>query len=147
MSGERRRIEDESTKRERETIMSKGLNRVTLFGNLGHDPELRTLASGRSLLRMRLATSESYDTKEGAREERTDWHTIVLWGPRAEGLARILKKGSLLLVEGQIRTTSVEKDGEKRYFTDIYADNIVLGGRNGSRNAPPMPFEPNEHDS
>jgi single-strand DNA-binding protein len=127
--------------------MSDGLNRVTLFGNLGVDPELRTLPSGRSLLKMRLATNESWINKEGVREERTEWHHVVMWGPRAEGLARILRKGSFLLVEGQIRTTSYEKDGEKRYFTDIHADNIVLGGRRASYRSAPILDEPNEHDS
>jgi single-strand DNA-binding protein len=114
---------------ESEIAMNQGLNRVTLFGHLGADPELRKLPSGTSLLRMRLATNYSFLTKEGAREDRTDWHTVIMWGARGEGLARILSKGQALIVEGQIRTHSYEKEGEKRYATDIHADNVILTGR------------------
>ena len=109
--------------------MSQGYNRVTLFGNLGADPDLRKLPNGRGMLRLRLATSQSWLNKEGVREERTDWHNVVVWGARAEGLAKVLKRGSFLLVEGQLRTHSYEKDGEKRYATDVHADEVVLGGR------------------
>jgi single-strand DNA-binding protein len=109
--------------------MNQGYNRVTLFGNLGGDPELRRLQSGKALLRMRLATNTSWLNKEGVREERTEWHTVLVWGGRAEGLARILKRGSFLLVEGTLRTHSYEKDGEKRYATEVHADDVILGGR------------------
>lgn len=107
--------------------MNNGVNRVTLIGTLGSAPELRSLPSGRGLLKMRLATADSFLNKDGILEERIDWHDVVLWGLRAEGLARVLRKGSLLLVEGQVRTTSIEKDGETRCFTEIHADNVVLG--------------------
>lgn len=109
--------------------MNQGYNRVTLFGNLGGDPELRRLQSGKALLRMRLATNTSWLNKEGVREERTEWHTVLVWGGRAEGLARILKRGSFVLVEGTLRTHSYEKDGEKRYATEVHADDVILGGR------------------
>ena len=114
--------------------MSQGYNRVTLFGNLGAEPELRRLPSGTSLLRMRVATNHSW-MKDGVREDRTEWHLVVMWGNRAEGLARILRKGSLVLVEGQLRTHSYEKDGDKRYLTEIHADDLVLGGRNRGHDA------------
>lgn len=111
--------------------MSQGFNRVVLFGNLGVDPELRKIGNGDSVLRMRLATNHSFVNREGTREDRTEWHFVSVWGKRAEGLARVLHKGSFVLVEGHIRSRSYEKDGQKRYATEINASNIVLGGRCG----------------
>lgn len=122
--------------------MSEGINRVTLLGNLGADPELRFGQSADSVvLTLRLATTESYfDKRSNERKERTDWHNVVVFGKRAEALQKILAKGSTLLVEGRIQTRSYEKDGQKHYRTDIIATNVVLtGGRpNGASNdAPP----------
>lgn len=111
--------------------MNEGLNRVVLFGNLGQAPELKRLPSGQSLLQLKLATNHSFVNREGSREERTEWHRVTVWGNRAEGLARILHKGSFLLVEGELRTRSYEKDGQKRYSTDVHANNVILGGRCG----------------
>ena len=105
-----------------------GLNRVTLLGNLGADPELRMTGSGQAVLNMRLATTESYLDKNKARQERTEWHNVVVWGKRAEGLIKILGKGDRILVEGGLRTSSYEKDGDKRYKTDVVATNVVLLG-------------------
>jgi len=123
------------------------MNRVTLYGNLGANPELRKLSNGTSLLKMRLATNHSFVNKEGLREDRTEWHQVLIWGARAEGLSRILVRGSALIIEGQIRTHSYEKDGEKRYSTEIHADNVILAGRRpGSEprrdadEAEPLPF-------
>jgi len=110
--------------------MSDGLNRVTLFGNLGADPELRVTQSGQSVLKLRLATSASYldkDTRQ--RKERVEWHSITVWGKRAEALAKFLSKGSRLLVEGELRTSSWEADdGSKRSRTEVNALNIILAG-------------------
>lgn len=109
--------------------MSHGLNRVTLLGNLGADPELRFIQGGQSVLNLRLATTESYLDKDKVRRDRTDWHNCVIWGKRGEALAKILAKGSTLLVEGSIRTSSYEdKDGNKRFKTEIVASNVVLTG-------------------
>lgn len=83
---------------------------------------------------MRLATTESYLDRQGARQERTEWHRIAVWGKRAEALAKFLQKGDKLFVEGRIRTSTYEKNGEKRYSTEIHAENIILGG--GKRQAP-----------
>lgn len=105
-----------------------GLNKVMLLGNLGQDPELKVIAGGQSVLNLRLATTESYLDKNNARQERTDWHTVVVWGKRADALAKILVKGSQLFIEGRIQTRTYEKNGEKRYATDIVASNIVLAG-------------------
>ena len=107
--------------------MSEGLNRVTLLGNLGADPELRETTSG-AVLKLRLATSETYLDKQRQRQERTEWHSVVVWGNRATALAKILGKGSRILVEGSLRTSSYEKDGQKRYTTEVNAQNILLQG-------------------
>jgi single-strand DNA-binding protein len=110
--------------------MNAGMNRVTLFGHLGQDPELRMTKDSVGMLRMRLATNESWIDKETKqREDRTEWHDVVLFGPRAEGLSRVLKKGDALLVEGSLRTTSVEKDGVKKWYTDVIARDVFLSGR------------------
>jgi single-strand DNA-binding protein len=100
-----------------------------LLGNLGSDPDLRFTQGGQAVLNLRLATTESYLDKDKVRRERTDWHSVVVWGKRGEGLAKILGKGSSIFIEGSIRNSSYEdKDGNKRYKTDIVANNVVLAG-------------------
>lgn len=112
--------------------MAEGLNRVMLFGNLGADPELRTTSGGQAVLKLRLATTESYLDRNRARQERTEWHSVTVWGRRAEALSRILSKGSRLFVEGALRTSSYDdKDGNKRYRTEVVANNIILGSSGG----------------
>ncbi len=111
--------------------MAEGLNKVMLLGNLGADPELRVTPGGSSVLKLRLATTESYLDKSNTRQERTEWHSITVWGKRGEALSKILAKGSNIFVEGSIRTSSYEKDGDKRYRTEIVANNILLTGRRG----------------
>ena len=108
--------------------MAEGLNKVMLLGNLGADPELKVTPSGQAILKLRLATTESYLDKSNTRQERTEWHSVTVWGKRGEALAKILAKGSSIFVEGGIRTSSYEKDGEKRYRTEIVANNIILAG-------------------
>jgi single-strand DNA-binding protein len=113
--------------------MAEGLNRAILVGNLGMDPELKFTQGGQAVLRIRLATSESYMNKAGERQDRTEWHTVIVWGKRAEALNKILSKGRTIWVEGRIQTRSWEdKDGGKRYATEINANNIgLVGGRGG----------------
>ena len=113
--------------------MAEGLNRAILVGNLGMDPELKFTQSGQAVLRIRLATSESYMSKTGERQEKTEWHTVTVWGKRAEALNKILSKGRTIWVEGRIQTRSWEdaKDGSKRYATEINAQNIGLVGSGG----------------
>ena len=115
--------------------MADGLNKVMLLGNLGADPELRMTPNGTAVLKLRLATSESFLDREKQRQERTEWHSVVVWGRRAEALAKILTKGSRVFVEGGLRTSSYEKDGLKRYRTEVNATNIILAGgaRGGER--------------
>jgi single-strand DNA-binding protein len=114
--------------------MAEGLNKAILIGNLGMDPELRFTQSGQAILRMRLATTESYVDRNKERQERTEWHTVIVWGNRGEALNKILSKGRSICVEGRIQTRQWEdKDGNKRSTTEIVATNIVLlsGGRGG----------------
>ncbi|HEX4475342.1 MAG TPA: single-stranded DNA-binding protein [Polyangiaceae bacterium] len=112
--------------------MAEGLNRVMLLGNLGADPELKMTSGGQSVLKMRLATTESYLDRNKARQERTEWHSVVLWGKRAEALGKFLTKGTRLFIEGAIRTSSYDdRDGNKRYKTEVVANNIILAGRGG----------------
>jgi single-strand DNA-binding protein len=108
--------------------MAEGLNRVMLLGNLGADPELRVTPGGQAVLKLRLATNESYVDRNNVRQERTEWHRVTVWGRRAEALGKILQKGDLLFVEGRLQTSSYEKNGEKRYSTEVIANNIVLPG-------------------
>ncbi len=112
--------------------MAEGLNRVMLLGNLGADPELRVTSGGQSVLKLRLATSETYLDKNRVRQERTEWHSVVVWGKRAEALGKFLTKGSRLFIEGGLRTSSYDdKEGNKKYRTEIVASNIILSGSGG----------------
>jgi single-strand DNA-binding protein len=120
--------------------MADGLNRVMLLGNLGADPELRMTQSGQAVLKLRLATTESYLDRNKVRQERTDWHNVVIWGKRAEALSKILNKGSRIFVEGRIQTSSYDdRDGNKRYRTEVIANNLILAGgaRGGGGSARP----------
>lgn len=112
--------------------MAEGLNRVLLLGNLGADPELRMTNGGQAVLKMRLATSETYLDRNRQRQERTEWHNVVVWGKRAEALGKFLTKGSRLFIEGGLRTSSYEdRDGNKRYRTEVVATNVILSGGGG----------------
>ena len=113
--------------------MAEGLNRVMLLGNLGADPELRVTPGGQAILKLRLATNETYLDKNNVRQERTEWHRVTVWGRRAEGLGKILKKGDTLFIEGRLQTSSYEKNGEKRYSTEVVANNVVLPGSGRGR--------------
>jgi single-strand DNA-binding protein len=119
--------------------MAEGLNRVMLLGNLGADPELRVTPGGQAVLKLRLATNENYLDRNNVRQERTEWHRVTVWGRRAEALGKILQKGDLLMVEGRLQTSSYEKNGEKRYSTEVVANNIALpGSGRGRGEAAPM---------
>jgi single-strand DNA-binding protein len=122
--------------------MAEGLNRVMLLGNLGADPELRHTQGGQAVLNLRLATTESYMDKNKQRQERTDWHNVVVWGRRGEALAKYLSKGTSIFVEGSIRTSSFEgRDGQKRWKTEIIARNVLFTGGGRGRSAGPSPDE------
>ncbi len=114
--------------------MAKGINKVILVGNVGVDPETRYLVNGNAVTNITLATSESWKDKQtGQQQERTEWHRIVFFGKVAEIAGQYLKKGSQCYVEGRIQTREWEKDGIKRYTTEIVVDMggtlQLLGGR------------------
>ncbi len=106
--------------------MARSLNRATILGNIGADPELRTTPGGVSVCRIRVATSESFKGKSGDWQESTEWHSIVLWDTLADRVAKTLKKGSKVYVEGKIQTRSYEKEGIVRYTTEINANRVIL---------------------
>ncbi len=108
----------------------EGLNEVRLFGTLGADPVLKNAQGGTSVLRLRLATGERFKDKNGEWTEKTEWHNVVAFGARAEGLNKILAKGSTILVAGSLHTSSYEdRDGMKRYSTDVIAHKVMLGSK------------------
>ena len=101
------------------------VNRVTLVGNLGKDPESRTLDSGRSVCNFTLATHEKWrDKQTGELKEDVQWHKIVAWGPLAELCAKALYKGRLVYIEGQIRNSSYDKDGVTKFSSEIEANSV-----------------------
>ncbi|UXI67156.1 single-stranded DNA-binding protein [Tahibacter amnicola] len=113
--------------------MARGINKVILVGNLGADPETRYTPGGSAITSIRIATSESWKDKQtGEQQERTEWHRVKFFGRLAEIAGEYLKKGSQVYVEGKLRTEEWEKDGVKRYSTDVIADEMqMLGGRGG----------------
>jgi len=86
--------------------MSEGLNRVMLLGNLGADPDLRYTQGGQAILNIRIATTETYFSKDREKQERTEWHSITIWGKRGESLHKLISKGSRIFVEGSLHTSS-----------------------------------------
>lgn len=109
------------------------INRVTLIGNVGKDPEVKHLENNLTVANFSLATTEKGYTTKGGKEipDRTDWHTIVVWGGLAKVIEKYVKKGSPIYVEGKIRYRNYEKDGVKHWLTEIYCDAIdLLGSRN-----------------
>lgn len=105
----------------------RGLNKVTLIGRLGRDPEIKYFDSGAAKANFPLATSESYTNKEGQRVENTEWHNIVFWRGLAEIAEKYLKKGAQVYVEGKLRTRSWDdQDGNKKYITEIEGNNLIM---------------------
>ena len=113
--------------------MARGINKVILVGNLGADPETRYTPSGMAITTIRIATSESWKDKQtGEQQEKTEWHRVKFFGRLAEIAGEYLKKGGQVYVEGKLRTEEYEKDGIKRYSTDVIADEMqMLGSRAG----------------
>ncbi|MBI5471771.1 MAG: single-stranded DNA-binding protein [Ignavibacteriae bacterium] len=116
--------------------MAKGLNKVMLIGNLGKDPELRYTSSGVAVATFSMATTESWKDQDGNQQEKTEWHNIVAWRKLAEICGEWLKKGKRVYIEGRIQNRSYDdkNTGQKRYITEIVADNmIMLDGGGGAR--------------
>ncbi|WP_248883776.1 single-stranded DNA-binding protein [Acidithiobacillus acidisediminis] len=110
-----------------------GVNKVILLGHLGRDPEMRYQPSGAAIANLNLATSETFKDRDGNRQERTEWHRVVLFGRTAEIAGEYLKKGSMAYVEGRLQTRKwTDKEGQERYTTEIVGDRLQLvGGRGG----------------
>ncbi len=116
----------------------EGINEVTLLGNLGTDPELKYTDAGVPWCTLSLATNESYQPKEGERQERTEWHRVVCWNKTAELVSKHMSKGRQLYVHGRLQSRDYEKDGEKRYITEVVARRVLfLGGGQRQDNVPP----------
>ena len=131
------------------------VNKVILIGNLGSDPELKYTPSGAAVTNFNVATNEVWNDKDGNKQERTEWHRVVLWRKLAEIAGEYLKKGSKVYLEGRLQTRSWEdKDGVKRYTTEVVADNMTMldaksegGGSSGVSSAPPPSEAPPAADS
>jgi|TARA_R110001592_G_scaffold299059_2_gene569953 single-strand DNA-binding protein len=107
--------------------MARGVNKVILIGNVGGDPEVRYLPNGNAVANVTLATSDSWKDKQtGQQQERTEWHRIVFFGRIAEVVGEYVRKGSKMYIEGRLQTREWEKDGVKRYTTEIVVD---IGGQ------------------
>ena len=113
------------------------VNKVILVGNLGRDAELRYTPGGAAVATLNMATTEVWTDKGGQRQEKTEWHRVVFWGKVAESLTEYLTKGKQIYVEGRLQTRQWDdKDGNKRYTTEIRGDRVVLlGGGSGGRGA------------
>ncbi len=104
--------------------MAGSLNKVILIGRLGQDPKLAYLPSGQAVVNARMATDESYKDQSGQRVERAEWHNVTVYGRQAEFVANYLRKGSLIMVEGSLRTRNYEKEGQKHYITEVIAQRV-----------------------
>ena len=122
------------------------VNKVILVGNLVRDPEIRYTPGGKAVARFPVATGEVWTDAEGNRQERTEWHNVVVWGKQAETCSQYLSKGRQVFVEGSIRSRAYDdRDGNKRYITEIIGQRVqFLGGRGGEAGASvqPGPDEP-----
>jgi single-strand DNA-binding protein len=109
------------------------LNKVLLIGNHGKDPEVRFTPGGRAVARFPVATSEVWNDQEGQRQERTEWHNVVVWGKQAETCGQYLAKGRQVFLEGSVRSRQYDdKEGNRRYITEVIAQRVqFLGGRGG----------------
>ncbi len=118
------------------------VNKVVLIGNTGQDPEVRHLESGVAVANFNLATNETYKDKSGEKVTQTEWHRVVLWRGLAEVAEKYVKKGELLYIEGRLRTRSWDdKDGNKRYTTEVFADVMKMLGKKSE------PAGTGEHES
>lgn len=119
--------------------MAGGVNKVILVGNLGADPEVRFTPGGQAVANFRIATSESWNDKNGQKQERTEWHRIVVWGKLAELCGEYLAKGRQCFIEGRLQTREwTDKENKKNYTTEVVASNVTfLGGREGAAGGAP----------
>ena len=123
------------------------MNKVILIGNVGKDPEVKTLEGGNMVASFPLATSESYKNKQGEKVDKSEWHNIVIWGNLAKVVESYVQKGTKLALEGKIQTrTWDDKEGNKRYATDIVCNNMtMLGGKPSNDSAPATASAPEDN--
>lgn len=118
--------------------MASGVNKAIIIGRLGNDPEVRYTANGGAVGNFNLATNESWTDKAGQKQERTEWHRIVVWGKMAELCGQYLSKGRQAYVEGRLQTREwTDKEGVKKYTTEIVAQSIQFLGSSGEKGASP----------
>lgn len=121
------------------------VNKAILLGNLGRDPELRHTQGGKAVATLRIATNDVWTDASGERQERTEWHTVVVWGRQAENCNQYLKKGRTVYVEGRLQTRKwQDKEGKDRYTTEIVADRVqfIGGGQGGGSSYEDAQLEP-----
>ena len=118
------------------------INKVILLGNVGAEPEVRALDGGKKVARVRVATTERYTDQQGNKQEQTEWHSVTLWGGLADVADKYVHKGSQVYIEGKIRTREYEHNGEKRYATEIMANDMKLLGRPKDANEAPQAVAP-----
>lgn len=117
-------------------MANRGLNKVLLIGHLGADPEFRSTPAGTPVSTFNVATTDQWTSKDGEQEQRTEWHRVVAWGKLAEISRDYLKKGKQVFIEGRLQTRSWEdKNGQKRYVTEIVANQMLMLGRAVQENA------------
>ena len=124
--------------------MSRSLNKVSLIGNLGADPEVRSTSGGTRVATLSVATSRRWTSASGEQQEKTEWHRVVLWNTKFQQLADVaekyLKKGDKVFVEGRLEyRTWEDRDGNTRYSTEINARELIMLGRSGAGETSPMP--------
>lgn len=118
------------------------INKVILLGNVGAEPEVRALDGGKKVARIRVATTERYTDQQGNKQEQTEWHSVTLWGGLADVADKYVHKDSQVYIEGKIRTREYEAKGEKRYATEIMANDMKLLGRPKDANDAPQAVTP-----
>lgn len=121
-----------------------GVNKAIIIGNIGRDPEMRYTPQGQPVCNFSVATNEKYNDKTGQKQEKTEWHNIVVWGKLAENVNKYLSKGKHAYIEGKIATRSWEKDGAKHYRTEIIANQIHFLSSNDSNTDQPDKVKQND---
>ena len=117
------------------------INKVILVGNLGQDPETRHTNGGNSVTQLRLATTEKFKDRDGAMQERTEWHTVIVWGKQGEACGKHLTKGRQVYVEGRLTTRKwQDKEGKDRYTTEVIGDNVRFLGQGQRENDKVQPL-------
>jgi len=133
--------------------MAGGVNKVILIGNLGADPEVRFIPAGQAVANFRIATSDTWTDKTGQKQERTEWHRIVVWGKTAENCGEYLKKGRQVYVEGRLQTREwTDKENRKNYTTEVVAHDVKFLGpkpddAEADAGSPPPEGEPPPDDN